>query len=173
VVTAVDIRPEARKEAGSLKGTKIAGFEVPEELAIGEGGYAKALPAEWLKPLELRDVAVTSMVPPELTDLSLADFLVRLPEVDADFADRVAHAAAAGCTLRYIAELRDGRATVGLQPVPSDSALGRLQGNDNLVAFHTRYYSDAPLVLQGRGAGVDAAAAGVHADIVALANPGS
>ena len=123
--------------------------------------------------LELRDVAVTSMVPPDLTDLSLADFLVRLPEVDADFADRVTHAAAAGCTLRYIAELQDGRATVGLQPVPSDSALGRLQGNDNLVAFHTRYYPDAPLVLQGRGAGVDAAAAGVHADLVAVANPGS
>jgi homoserine dehydrogenase len=38
-----------------------------------------------------------------------------------------------------------------------------------LVAFHTRYYPDEPLVLQGRGAGVDAAAAGVHADIVALA----
>jgi NAD(P) transhydrogenase subunit alpha len=48
VVTAVDIRPEARKEAGSLKGTKIAGFDVPEEMAIGEGGYARALPAEWL-----------------------------------------------------------------------------------------------------------------------------
>ena len=59
---------------------------------------------------------------------------------------------------------------VGLQAVPADSALGQLQGNDNLVAFHTRYYPDTPLVLQGRGAGVDAAAAGVHADIVALAS---
>ncbi len=48
--------------------------------------------------------------------------------------------------------------------------LGRLAGNDNLVAYHTRYYPDEPLVLQGRGAGVDAAAAGVHADIVALAS---
>ena len=50
-----------------------------------------------------------------------------------------------------------------------DSALGDLRGNDNLVVFDTRYYPDTPLALQGRGAGVDAAAAGVHADIVALA----
>ena len=61
-----------------------------------------------------------------------------------------------------------GRITVELQAVPAEGALGQLRGNDNLVAFHTRYYPDTPLVLQGRGAGVDAAAAGVHADIVAL-----
>jgi len=47
VVKAVDIREEARKEAASL-GAKIAGFEVPAELAAGEGGYARALPEEWL-----------------------------------------------------------------------------------------------------------------------------
>jgi homoserine dehydrogenase len=123
--------------------------------------------------LEFRDVALTSMVPPALADLPLADFLSRLPELDAEFRQQAGAAAAAGCTLRYIAELRDGQATVGLQSVPIESPLGRLQGNDNLVAFNTRYYPDNPLVLQGRGAGVDAAAAGVHADLVAVANPGS
>lgn len=49
VVKALDIRADARKEAGSLKGTQVLGFEVPSELALGEGGYAKALPAEWLE----------------------------------------------------------------------------------------------------------------------------
>lgn len=48
VVKAVDIRAEARREAGSLKGTQVVGFEVPDELAHGEGGYARALPGEWL-----------------------------------------------------------------------------------------------------------------------------
>lgn len=48
VVKAWDIREAARTEASSL-GAKIAGFDVPKELAIAEGGYAKLLPADWLK----------------------------------------------------------------------------------------------------------------------------
>lgn len=47
VVKAVDIRPDAKKEAESL-GVKVTGFDVPPEIAVGEGGYAKALSDEWL-----------------------------------------------------------------------------------------------------------------------------
>ncbi|HNS95364.1 MAG TPA: NAD(P) transhydrogenase subunit alpha [Polyangiaceae bacterium] len=48
VVKAWDIREAARTEAGSL-GAKVVGFDVPKELAIAEGGYAKLLPPDWLK----------------------------------------------------------------------------------------------------------------------------
>jgi NAD(P) transhydrogenase subunit alpha len=48
VVRAVDIRPDARKEAESL-GVKVAGFDAPPELVLGKGGYAKALTGEWLE----------------------------------------------------------------------------------------------------------------------------
>ncbi len=47
IIKIVDIRPNARQEAESL-GAKAAGFEVPAELAVAAGGYAKALPEEWL-----------------------------------------------------------------------------------------------------------------------------
>jgi len=48
LVKVVDIRPDARQEAESL-GAKVAGFEMPAELALADGGYAKALPEEWLE----------------------------------------------------------------------------------------------------------------------------
>jgi NAD(P) transhydrogenase subunit alpha len=48
VIQVVDIRKDAQKEAESL-GAKIVGFDVPEEIAKGPGGYAKALPTEWLE----------------------------------------------------------------------------------------------------------------------------
>ena len=48
IVKAVDIRPDAKKEAESL-GVKVVGFDAPSELVLGEGGYAKALPPEWLE----------------------------------------------------------------------------------------------------------------------------
>ncbi len=48
ILTAVDIRAEARAGAASL-GAKVGGFEVPGDLAIGKRGYARALPEDWLK----------------------------------------------------------------------------------------------------------------------------
>jgi NAD(P) transhydrogenase subunit alpha len=47
-VKSVDIRPDARKEAESL-GVKVTGFDLPPEIAVGNGGYAKALPDEWIE----------------------------------------------------------------------------------------------------------------------------
>lgn len=46
-ITVVDVMEPARKGAESL-GAKIGGFDVPADIAAGEGGYARALPPEWL-----------------------------------------------------------------------------------------------------------------------------
>ena len=48
VISCVDIRASAR-EAGRSLGAKDAGWDVPKEIAEGEGGYARALPTDWLK----------------------------------------------------------------------------------------------------------------------------
>ena len=48
ITHAWDIREAARKDASSL-GAKNAGFDVPAEVALGTGGYAQALPADWLE----------------------------------------------------------------------------------------------------------------------------
>ncbi|MCH7729813.1 MAG: hypothetical protein IH991_25590, partial [Planctomycetes bacterium] len=44
----------------------------------------------------------------------------------------------------------------------------RLKGADNLIEIHSRWYSSSPLVIQGRGDGVNATAAGVLSDIIEL-----
>lgn len=61
VVQTWDIREVARQAAASL-GAKVAGFNVAEELATGEGGYARQLPDEWLKKeqMAIADVAMES-----------------------------------------------------------------------------------------------------------------
>ena len=75
---------------------------------------------------------------------------------------------AEGKVLRYAATLSEGAYSVGLTAVAMDSPLGRLTGTDNLVEFYSRWYNPNPLVIQGRGAGVEATAAGVLSDIVEL-----
>jgi len=47
VVHAVDIRPDAAEHAKSL-GSRVVDTGVPSGIAVGEGGYARHLPEEWL-----------------------------------------------------------------------------------------------------------------------------
>ena len=84
IVKAIDIREDARKEAMSI-GAKVTGFEVPTELALGEGGYAKALPQEWiikeqeaLKLLveEADSIVLSALVPGEVAPILITEQMV-------------------------------------------------------------------------------------------------
>ena len=122
--------------------------------------------------VEIDAVAVEGLYPPHMDELSVAEFLDALPQLDADFATRVQTAAADGKVLRYAATVENGTCQVGPTVVDADSPLGRLTGTDNLVEFHSKWYSPNPLVIQGSGAGVDVTAAGVLSDIIELAFTG-
>jgi len=80
VVKAWDIREAARTEAGGL-GAKVVGFDVPKELAIAEGGYAKLLPKDWLSKEQaaIQDVVAESdiVVLSALVPGSLAPVIVK------------------------------------------------------------------------------------------------
>lgn len=119
--------------------------------------------------VELEDVEVESLFPDAWADWPLEDFLSELSALDDDFYAWRDTAQARHEALRYVADIQRGKVKVGLQFVPRSSPLGRLQGPDNMVAFYTEYYPDQPLVLQGRGAGVHATAAGLLSDILELA----
>lgn len=122
--------------------------------------------------MDLADVEVTGLYPAEMDGLSVPEFMAALPTLDADLRRLVETAAATGKVLRYAATVEKGRCVIGPTLVDAASPLGRLTGTDNLVEFHTRWYAPTPLVIQGRGAGVDATAAGVLSDIVELATMG-
>lgn len=120
------------------------------------------------RKLEFADVALESLVPPSLALLGVEDFIKALPGLDSNFAQRVAQARAAGKALRYAAAMDDGGVAVGPVAVPSGGALGSLRGRDNLLAISSKYYPDLPLVLQGSGDGIEAAASAVQGDLIAL-----
>jgi NAD(P) transhydrogenase subunit alpha len=84
LVKVVDIRPDARKEAESL-GAKVAGFEVPAELAVADGGYARSLPEEWLVKerggieravVEADIIVLSALVPGEVAPILIAESMV-------------------------------------------------------------------------------------------------
>lgn len=85
VVYAADIRPDAVEQAKSL-GAKIVDTGVPAEIAIGEGGYAKALTEEWLikERAALKETVVNSdivfcsaLVPGKIAPILLTEDMVK------------------------------------------------------------------------------------------------
>lgn len=140
----------------------LSGTDVARKLVI--------LAREAGRDMTLEDVQVESLVPADLRQASVEDFMARLNEVDAAFAEKLANARAAGKVLRYVARLDgEGRASVGLVELPDDHAFANLRLTDNIVQFTTRRYCDNPLIVQGPGAGPEVTAAGVFADVLRVA----
>ena len=117
---------------------------------------------------EMDDVALESLVPGSLREVSRDEFLASLIDLDAEWARRVADARAVGEVLRYRARATRGGVRVGLVSAPIGSPLASLDGTDNLFVFTTARYRDRPLVVSGPGAGTQVTAAGVLSDILRL-----
>ncbi len=120
--------------------------------------------------LEYADVECESLVPESCRgEMSAAEFLDRLAEVDHWYTSELAQAATQGMTIAYTGELKEGRAKVGLKRVPVESPVAGLNGTENLVVFTTDRYLKTPLVVKGPGAGGEVTAGGVFADILRIA----
>ena len=70
--------------------------------------------------------------------------------------------------LKYVAELENGKARVGLNEVEKGHDFYNLKGSDNIVLFYTNRYFEQPLIVKGAGAGADVTAAGIFADIIRI-----
>ena len=117
---------------------------------------------------ELTDVAIESLVPESLRDVSKEEFLAQLPSIDETWDRLVKDARERGEVLRYRARATRGGVRVGLVGVPIGSPLGSLDGTDNLFVFTTARYRERPLVVSGPGAGAEVTAAGVLGDLLRM-----
>lgn len=72
--------------------------------------------------------------------------------------------------LKYVAELHNGKAKVGLKEIPEGHPFYNLEGKDNIVMFYTERYPEQPMIIKGAGAGADVTASGLFADIIRIRN---
>ena len=153
----------------ALADARIRGYTEPDprEDLSGQDVMRKALilgrMAGWA--MEASDISVEALYPTSLAHLSVMEFMQASVSLNGSMGDRVGAAAASGEVLRYVASVEAGKGTVGLEPVPMGSALASLK----YVSFRTARYDDDPLLIGGKGAGVEMTAAGVVGDMIALA----
>jgi aspartokinase/homoserine dehydrogenase 1 len=139
----------------------LSGMDVARKLII--------LAREMGLTLEMTDVRVEGLVPKEIEDCSVDDFMARLPEFDAGMAAMIGDARSKHEVLRYVGRIdADGTATVGLTRLDAKHAFANIALTDNVVRFATRRYCDNPLIVQGPGAGPEVTAGGVFSDLLRL-----
>lgn len=120
--------------------------------------------------LSLDDISVENLVPANLVNVPLAEFLDRANELDLPFAQRLASAQQADACIRYIARfsVNEGKisAKVSLETLPQTDAFASLTPCDNVFKVASHWYSDNPLIIRGPGAGREVTAGGLHSDLV-------
>ena len=138
----------------------LSGMDVARKLVI--------LGREMGLKLEVSDVALEGLIPPQLAACAPEEFMERLPELDAPMLARLETARAGGRVLRYVAALdaAGGKASVGLVELERTHPFANINLTDNIVQFVTGRYSQNPLVVQGPGAGPAVTAGGVFADLL-------
>ena len=127
--------------------------------------------------LEAHEVAVESLLVPELAAAAPGDVDALLPVLDAPLRQRLAAANAAGATLRFIARLQRGddgcvHASVGPEALDPTDPLAAGAGTDNRVAIWSDRYRAQPLVVQGPGAGAEVTAAALLDDVLRIVRGG-
>ena len=121
------------------------------------------------RAIEPEEIPYESLVPEGLEDVSLEEFMQRLPEADEEFAARLL-AVEEHHMLRYLARIpKGGPVTVGLQDTPVESPFGPISGPENVFDIRTRRYSDVTLTIRGPGAGPERTASGVVWDLLDIA----
>jgi aspartokinase/homoserine dehydrogenase 1 len=119
--------------------------------------------------VEVSDLEVTSLVPKELQDVPLDEFLSKMELMDANLLSMYQKAEKEGKRLRYVGKVgEDGTCHVELAAYDVNHPFAQSKGTDNVVAFTTERYSTQPLVIQGPGAGPAVTAGGVFADLLRL-----
>lgn len=139
----------------------LSGMDVIRKITIlaRESGYR----------VETTDIEARLFLPQSMFDGSLDDFWKELPSLDERFETERRRLEAENKCWRFVAEWRDGKGSVGLKEIAQGHPLYDLEGSNNIVCLTTERY-DAPMLIQGYGAGAAVTAAGVFADIMRVAN---
>jgi aspartokinase/homoserine dehydrogenase 1 len=125
--------------------------------------------------IEMEHISNNSFMPESCMKGSVEDFYKEMGKHEEHFKKLYKEAEEKNCKLKFVASFQNslsgngGKASVGLQHIPSQHDLYHLYGKDNVVLFYSNRYSEQPLVVKGAGAGAEVTASGVFADIVRAA----
>lgn len=159
------------KFSNVVKRAKALGYTDPHPrddlLGLDAARKALILGREVGLPLEMEDVKLEGLIPGALAEIDdVPTFLSELKKLDDHFASRLSEWQAKEEVPQFVASITPAGIKVGLVGVNKNEPLGRLNGPENFFSFRTRIFQEAPLIIQGKGAGAQYTAEGVLQDII-------
>ena len=119
--------------------------------------------------LELDDITNNSFIPEEVLKSDNYDELYKsIDRNENHFRSILESAIKKNKRLKYVAELKNGKASVGLREIDENHSFYNLKGSDNIILFYTSRYKEQPLIVKGAGAGADVTAGGIFGDIIRI-----